>query len=114
MVSPPPVAFWDRNVIWRYRHEIGRGRYDPFAGFVYDPAHSPSVPDGMTDPLARRVLLTAPELTHFRRWSILPMASVARQRCTVRLDFQDARFGGRPGAGRLGQSVTLPTHAPGC
>jgi inner membrane protein len=114
VVSPPPVAFWDRNVIWRYRHAIGRGRYAPFAGFVYDPAHSAPVPDGMTDPLAQRVLLTAPELTHFRRWSILPMAFVTRQRCTVRLDFQDARFGGRPGAGRLGQSVILPTHAPGC
>jgi inner membrane protein len=113
VVSPPPLAFWERNVIWRYRHRIGRGRYDPFAGFIYDPTYSPSVPDGMTDPLARQVLLTDPRLAHLRRWSILPMAAVERQRCFVRVSFQDARFG-RPGSGRLGQQVMLPTGAPGC
>jgi inner membrane protein len=114
VVSPPPATFWQRNVIWRYRHTIGRGRYDPFAGFTYDPTYSPAVPDGMTDPLARKVLWDTPELARFRRWSILPMAWVVRERCEVRIDFQDARFGDRPGTGRLGQSVTLPTGAPGC
>lgn len=114
VISPPPVRFWARDVIWRYRHEIGRGVYDPFAGFIYDPAHSPTVSDGMTDPLARQVLLTSPQLAHFRRWSILPMAAVVRGRCTVRIDYQDARFGLKPAKGRLGESVTLPTGAPGC
>jgi hypothetical protein len=67
----------------------------------------------MTDPLVRRALLM-PQVAHFRRWSILPMASVTRTRCAARIDFQDARFGRRAARGRLGQSVTLPTHAPGC
>jgi inner membrane protein len=114
VVSPPPVAFWQRNVIWRYRHKMGSGEYDPIANVTYDPTYSPVVPDGMTDPLVRQVLMTDPRLARFRRWSILPMASVERQRCQVRVDFQDARFGFRPSRGRLGQSVTLPTHAPGC
>jgi hypothetical protein len=68
----------------------------------------------MADPIARRVLLATPRLGSFRRWSILPMAAVERQRCYVRVNFQDARFGDRPGTGRLGRSVAVATGAPGC
>jgi inner membrane protein len=113
VASPPPVAFWGRNVIWRYKHEIGSGKYDPFTGFKDDPA-APPVADGMADPLARKVLRTDPRLERFRRWSILPMASAERERCFVRFSFQDARFGLRPGRGRLGQTVAVATGTPGC
>jgi inner membrane protein len=114
VASPPPVLFWQRDLIWRQGHGIWRGHYDPFHGAGHLASYSGPQPDGLTDPLARQVLLTDPRLTRLQRWSILPMASVQRQRCQVRVNFQDARFGGRPGAGRLGQSVTLPTGAPGC
>jgi inner membrane protein len=114
IASPPPVLFWRRNLIWRQDHAIWRGDYDPAISWDTLTGYSGPVPDGMTDPLARHVLLTSPELTRLRRWSILPMARVVRGRCSVRVQYQDARFGGRPGAGRLGQSVTLATHAPGC
>jgi inner membrane protein len=114
VASPPPVLFWQRDLIWRTGHGIWRGHYDPLDSLGRVTTYAGPQADGMADPLARQVLLTDPRLTRLRRWSILPMASVDRQRCQVRVNFQDARFGGRPGAGRLGQSVTLPTHAPGC
>jgi inner membrane protein len=114
VISPPPIAFWERNVIWRKGDLIGRGRFDPSARLVHDPEGEPPVPDGMADPLARRTLLTRPEFASFRRWSILPMARVTRERCRVLVQFQDARFGNRPGAGALGRSAVLPTGAPGC
>ena len=114
VASPPPVLFWRRNLIWRRDHEIWRGQFDPFASFFGLEDYSGPVPDGMADPLARRVLVTDPRLKRFARWSILPMATVERHRCFVRLTYQDARFGGRPGSSRLGQQVAVPTGAPGC
>jgi hypothetical protein len=69
----------------------------------------------MADPLARRTLMDSPAFAHFRRWSILPMAAITRSRCSIRIDYQDARFGMRPSRGRLlGQSAALPTGASGC
>jgi inner membrane protein len=114
VVAPPPIAFWQRHVIWRFRHLIGSGRYDPVADLTYDPAHSLPVSDGMTDPLARKVLRDDPRLARFRRWSILPMAAIERHRCYVRISYGDGRFGLRPGRARLGQAVAVATGAPGC
>jgi inner membrane protein len=114
VASPAPALFWRRSLIWRQDHGIWRGDYDPFVSWSKLTDYSGPIADGMTDPLARRALLTTPELAHFRRWSILPMTSVTRSRCSVRVDYQDARFGLRPARGLLGESVTLPTHAPGC
>ena len=114
VASPPPLLFWRRNLIWRRGHGIWRGQYDPFHALTSLESYSGPEPDGMADPIARRVLLTDPRLVRMRRWSILPMATVERHRCFVRLIYQDARFGGRPGAGRLGQQVATPTGAPGC
>ncbi|HEY7808142.1 MAG TPA: metal-dependent hydrolase [Croceibacterium sp.] len=114
VASPPPALFWRRNLIWRQDHAIWRGDYDPFASWNALTDYSGPIPDGMTDRLAHSVLLATPGLGRFRRWSILPMATVTRARCSTRIDYQDARFGGRPGASRLGQSVTLATGAPGC
>ncbi len=114
IASPPPLLFWRRNLIWRQDHAIWRGDFDPLASWSALVAYSGPVADGMTDPAARRVLMARPDLARFRRWSILPMASVERQRCYVRVQYQDARFGGRPGAGRLGQTAAMATGAPGC
>ncbi len=114
VASPPPVLFWRRNLIWRQDHAISRGDYDPLASWNALVEYSGPVADGMRDPVARRALLTDPRLAHFRRWSILPMATAERRRCYVRISYDDARFGGFPGRGRLGQSVALPTGAHGC
>jgi len=114
IASPPPLAFWRRNLIWRQGHAIWRGDYDPLASWNALAGHSGPVADGMANPIARQVLMGRADLARFRRWSILPMASVERHRCYVRVQYQDARFGGRPGTGRLGQSAAVATGAPGC
>jgi inner membrane protein len=114
VASPEPGLFWKRSLIWRQQHTIWRGDYDPLSSWNELTDYVGPVSDGLTDPLARKVLSTSPQLAHFRRWSILPMASVERERCTVSVSFQDARFGLRPERGRPGQSLTLPTRAPGC
>ena len=114
IASPPPLAFWRRNLIWRQDHAIWRGDYDPLASWNALVGYSGPVADGMRDPVARQVLMVRSDLARFRRWSILPMVAVERRRCYVRVNFQDARFGGRPGTGRLGQSAAIATGAPGC
>jgi inner membrane protein len=114
VVSPMPVQFWKRAVIWRQDHAIASGVYDPFKSLTALQGFVAPIPDGMDDPLARRVLATDPSLAPFGRWSILPMAAVTRERCSIRIDYGDARFATSPGRGRLGDSATLPTGAPGC
>jgi inner membrane protein len=114
VVSPPPVLFWKRDVIWREGHNIGSGMYDPLLSPTRLASIRAPVVDGMADPLAREMLGATPALARFGRWSILPMAWITRGRCQVRIEYQDARFATSPARGRLGQSVTLPTGAPGC
>ena len=114
VASPPPALFWRRDLIWRQNHAISRGTFDPFTSFGQLTRFTPPISDGMSDPLARETLMTRPELASFRRWSILPMARVDRERCRTVVQYQDARFGGLPGGGRLGREVVLPGAAPGC
>jgi inner membrane protein len=109
VMSPPPVMFWQRELILRWGHLISRAHYDPFGP---PPVVSNPINDGMDNPVARRALLR-PEMLSFRRWSIMPMARVARGRCHTLIQLQDARFG-NPGEGRLGRAILLPTGAPGC
>ena len=112
VIAPPPALFWRRNVIWRQDHGIWRGEYDPFVSLTALKGYSGPVPDGMTDPLARRAL-KLPKMAHFARWSFMPMAKVVRERCRTVIELQDARFG-LPGKGQLGETVILPTGAAGC
>ena len=114
VVSPPPGWFWRRNVIWRQDHGIWRGDYDPFVSLTALEDYAGPVADGMTDPLARRALKT-PAMASFARWSILPMAQVTHERCRTVVAFEDARFGSKPGGGRLlGRTAVLPAAGPGC
>lgn len=113
VISPPPVAFWQRSVTWRQAHLVHFDEYALHAGEIRRADNEPPVPDGMGDPIVRRALLM-PEMASFARWSILPLAQVTRENCRTVVAFQDARFGRRPGAGRLGQAIALPNRAPGC
>jgi len=114
VVAPMPVLSWKRAVVWRERNAITRGVYDPFKSLTVLQGYGETIADGMTDPLAREVLMTDPGLASFRHWSILPMAGVTREHCRVVVQFQDARFGTRPGEGRLGATAIVPTGAAGC
>jgi inner membrane protein len=114
VVSPERILFWKRDVIWRQDHLIGRGRLDPFHSLANLQASDALRPDGMQNPIVWQGFRSTPALARFGRWSILPMASVTHERCNISIHYQDARFGLRPREGALGQSVTLPTGAPGC
>jgi inner membrane protein len=114
VVSPEPVLFWKRNVFWRQDGTLSSGLLDPLVSPARLATFAVPVADGMDDPLARQILATHPELASFGRWSIMPMAVVTRERCTIGIAYDDARFALVPGRGRLGQSVTLPTGAPNC
>lgn len=114
VVGPPPVVFWRRNVIWREDGAISRGTYDPLVSLLHLQSHGDPRPDGMDDPLARKVLMETPSLASFRRWSLLPMAWVRREKCKITVQYQDARFGERPGMGRLGTYAVVPTGVKGC
>ena len=108
-----PIAFWRRSVTWRQDHLIHFDEYALDSRVISNADGEQPVADGMTDPLAQSAL-RKPEMASFARWSILPMAQVTRERCRVVVAFQDARFGRRPGAGRLGQSTTIPSSEQGC
>jgi inner membrane protein len=114
VVSPPPVLFWRRDVVWREDGAIGRGQFTPFHSLTTLRTFDPPEPDGMDDPIVWQGLRADAAVERFGRWSILPTASVARERCRVVIEYEDARYDRRSGPGRLGQSVSLPTNAAGC
>jgi len=109
--SPPPVAFWRRDLVWRDDGCYRRASYDPLAGgfgFV-----SECQPSNMSDPTVREAIRRDPRLQKFLKWSILPQADVIRDRCVVRVTVGDARYGeGR--RSRLARETLVPTPAPGC
>jgi inner membrane protein len=114
VASPPPVLFWRRDLVWRQGRDIWWGQWDPFHALNSLRSLSGPEADGMSDPLARKVLRETPELTSLRRWSILPMARIERGRCRVVVRYSDARFASREGGGPMSSTVLLGTDAPGC
>ena len=82
--SPPPVAFWRRDLVWREGDCYRRSRYDPLGGGFGAVTRLPS--DQHDDPLVREAIRRDPELRKFLRWSILPQAEVDRARCSARCD----------------------------
>jgi len=109
--SPPPVAFWRRDLVWREDGCYRRSSYDPLAG-GFAPV-STCQPSNMADPLVRDAIRRDPRLQKFLKWSILPQAAVTRDRCVVRVTIGDARYGeGR--RSRFARETVVPTHAPGC
>jgi len=103
--SPPPVAFWRRDLVWREDGCYRRGRYDPLVGGFGDVSACTS--SNMSDPLVKEAIRTDPRLRKFLKWSILPEADIVRSRCEVTVTVGDARYGqGRKS--RLGQVTHLP------
>lgn len=109
--SPPPVAFWRRELVWREVQCYRRSRYDPLAG-GFDKV-TDCRPHFMDDPTVREAVRRDPRLQKFLKWSILPQAEVIRERCAIRVAIGDARYGeGR--RSRLARDSVMPTGAPGC
>ena len=114
VATPEPLRFWRREVIWRQMGLIARGTFDPLHSLDRLADQWPPAPDGMADPIARDGMDSSRAVVAFMRWSILPMAQVERGRCTARVHYEDARFGGRPTVRIMRLSTTVPTGGEGC
>lgn len=94
--SPPPLAFWRRELAWREGSLIRRARWS-FRGGIE--RLDPPVADGMNDATVRRAIRSDPRLLRFLNWSILPVARVTRSGCKGTVVIADARYG-LPGESR--------------
>lgn len=89
--SPPPVAFWRRDLVWREIECYRRSRYDPLAGGFGKV--SDCRPTNMDTALVRDAIRRDARLQKFLKWSILPQAEVLLGRCSARIAIGDARYG---------------------
>ena len=109
--SPPPLLFWQRDLVWREDHCYRRSAFKPFAGGL-GPV-SECQPTNMDLPVVREAIARDPRLRKFLKWSILPQADVVGTRCATTVFVGDARYGeGR--RSKLARETIVPTHAPGC
>ncbi len=106
-----PAFFWNRNMVWRENGRIGGAEYNPFDGLH---GVKPMVADNMADPLAIRARTANRGIVNFLRWSIIPTATIQRQRCRALVSFGDARFGGPSVRASFERSAVLPLAGPGC
>ena len=109
--SPPPVLFWQRDMVWREGDCYRRSEFVPFGGGL-GPV-SECQPNNMSLPVVREAILRDTRLRKFLKWSILPQAEVVEGRCSAKVFIGDARYGeGR--RSKLARETIVPTHAPGC
>jgi inner membrane protein len=109
--SPPPVLFWQRDMVWREGDCYRRGEFSPFGGGL-GPV-SECQPNNMGLPVVREAIRRDPRLRKFLKWSILPQAEVVEGRCSAKVFIGDARYGeGR--RSKLARETIVPTTAPGC
>lgn len=87
--SPPPVLFWRRDLHWRQGNQIGSARWSMFGGLQ---PSAPLLDDHMNDPRVAKVVAQNPQLGRFLRWSILPVAQIKQEGCTVSVSLADARY----------------------
>jgi inner membrane protein len=114
VASPPPVLFWQREMVWREAGNISRGAYDPTRSFTHLQSYTAPVADGMDHSLARRALTATPEVVRFMRWSILPMARVTIDGCQAQVSYNDARFSDGLARNRFWIAAVIPTGDPAC
>ncbi|MCJ2182624.1 metal-dependent hydrolase [Novosphingobium sp. 1949] len=112
--SPPPFAFWQREVIWRKDGRIARGVFDP----MHDPfalrSYGEPVADAMDDPLVRRAVASSAALRDFLAWSQLPFARVRRAPCAAEVTIGDARYAKGPVARGFTVTAEVPLPGAGC
>ncbi|KTE22084.1 metal-dependent hydrolase [Sphingopyxis sp. H050] len=101
VASPPPLAFWKRDIFWRRHGFYGSGNYALGAGSTVEPG----VPDGMNDLRLESWIKADPAARAFLFWSRMPVAEpegdaivlrdqrymqpLARDRFTVRVTAPD-------------------------
>ncbi len=70
VASPPPLAFWDRAILWRTAESWGSGQYDPAAGLRVDPGSGPL---GLDNPRLARARERSRYVRSFLSWSRMPI-----------------------------------------
>jgi hypothetical protein len=58
----------------------------------------------------REALRRNPDLRAFLRWSVLPLATVQRSRCSATVSIGDARYGRIGIRARLKREAVVPLH----
>lgn len=118
VANVPPLAFWERELLWRDRDHYGRGTYDGWSGkAAFEQRHrldSPEPPRASGGPLAIQSSPTGiepwlydharnyPDARAFLFWSRMPVATRSREGYVLR----DQRFMNSPAARSF--SVALP------
>ena len=105
--SPPPLAFWRRDLVWRHDDGYARAHWDPLTGGLSAPPYEWR-PDRMAEPLVRQAIARDERLRDYLRWSVMPIAAVERDGCIARIALSDARYGGRRGPLRAATEVAVP------
>jgi inner membrane protein len=70
VASPPPLAFWDRSILWRSADSWGSGQYDPVGGLTLDAG---SAPLGLDNPKLVRARQSSRYVRSFLTWSRMPL-----------------------------------------
>jgi len=70
VASPPPLAFWNRSILWRSASSWGSGQYDPASGLKLDAG---SAPLGLDNPKLVHARQNSRYVRSFLSWSRMPI-----------------------------------------
>jgi inner membrane protein len=87
VASPPPLAFWERTMLWRSADRYGSGTFDLERGLVLDPD---SAPLRLDDPRLQRAKSQMRFVRAFLVWSRMPIVVTENGRTYL----SDQRFYG--------------------
>lgn len=87
VASPPPIAFWERTILWRSAERYGSGSFDLHDGLVID---SESAPLRLDDPRLQRAKAKERFVRSFLIWSRMPIVVTENGRTYL----SDQRFYG--------------------
>jgi inner membrane protein len=87
IASPPPIAFWERTILWRSAERYGSGSFDLHEGLVIDPG---SAPLRLDDPRLARAEAQLRFVRSFLVWSRMPIVVTENGRTYL----SDQRFYG--------------------
>lgn len=91
VAQPPPVAFWQRTILWRDAHVHGSGGYALGQGVAIQPT---LIPNRLDDPLLAEKLRSDGHARAFYFWARMPVVA-GRGRLAMLIDQRFAR-GRRP------------------
>jgi inner membrane protein len=90
VASPPPIAFWRRDVFWRDTSQYGTASFTPFAESELGGAGRPH---NAADPRLAKIAATNDQVRTFLFWSRMPIANFAADGTLTLTDqrFRDPR-----------------------